>query len=134
MISFAIKMLLQVGTIFPSLGNAVFGFRPIIIGFLHLVFLGFVTFYVLSNYISENVFPFERTISRTAIIFFSLAIVINEMILLVDGIGLMFYTTYPVYPWLLWIASILLFAGACLILAARVTNLRNAKLVVSPTS
>src|SRR5690606_9804533 len=42
MISFVMKMLLQTGTIFPDLGNAVFGYRPIIIGFLHLVFLGLV--------------------------------------------------------------------------------------------
>jgi hypothetical protein len=125
MISFAIKMLLQVGTIIPSLGNAVFGYRPIIIGFLHLVFLGFVTFYILSNFINNNVFPLERIISTTAIAFFSLAIIINETVLLVDGIGLMLYTTYPIYPWLLWIASILLFAGACLILAARVVALNT---------
>src|SRR5689334_3082036 len=44
--SFMIKMLLQMGTIIPALGNAVFGYRPIIIGFLHLVFLGFVSFYI----------------------------------------------------------------------------------------
>ena len=122
MISFTIKMLLQVGTIIPSLANAVFGYRPIIIGFLHLVFLGFVTFYILSHFIKENVFPFEKLISKTAIVFFSLAIVVNETILLVDGIGLMFSTTNPIYAWLLWIASILLFTGACLILAARAAN------------
>jgi hypothetical protein len=122
MISFAIKMLLQIGTIIPSLGNAVFGYRPIIIGFLHLVFLGFVTFYILSNFVRDNVFPFARLISKPAIIFFSLAIITNEMILLVDGMGLMFYTTNPVYAWLLWIASILLFTGTCLMLAARLAN------------
>jgi hypothetical protein len=131
MISFAIKMLLQIGTIIPSLANAVFGYRPIIIGFLHLVFLGFVTFYILSNFVSGNVFPIERTISKTAIVFFSSAIVINETILLVDGIGLMFYTTNPVYSWLLWIASILLFAGTCLILTARIANFKKAKPIVA---
>jgi hypothetical protein len=132
MISFAVKMLLQVGTIIPALGNAVFGYRPIIIGFLHLVFLGFVTFYILSSFINDKFLGLERTISTTAIVFFSFAIIINETILLVDGIGLMFYTTHPIYPWLLWIASILLFAGACLILAARVLtlNARPTKWVV----
>jgi hypothetical protein len=132
MISFAVKMLLQVGTIIPALGNAVFGYRPIIIGFLHLVFLGFVTFYILSSFINDKFLGLERTISTTAIVFFSVAIIINETILLVDGIGLMFYTTHPIYPWLLWIASILLFAGACLILAARVLtlNARPTKWVV----
>jgi len=131
MISFAIKMLLQIGTIIPALANAVFGYRPIIIGFLHLVFLGFLTFYILSNFVNGNVFPPERTISKTAILFFSSAIVINEAILLVDGIGLMFYTTNPVYSWLLWVASILLLAGSFLILLARIAKFKSAERVIA---
>ncbi|HET9826109.1 MAG TPA: hypothetical protein VFP87_12300, partial [Chitinophagaceae bacterium] len=129
MTSFAIKMILQVGTIIPSLANAVFGYRPIIIGFLHLVFLGLVSFYILSNYINGDIFSTGKKIARTAIIFFSSAIIINETILLVDGIGLMFYTTNPIYPWLLWIAAILLLVGAILILTARVRNFSATKSV-----
>lgn len=129
MISFGIKMLLQVGTIIPSLANAVFGYRPIIIGFLHLVFLGFVSFYILSNYVDDNVFSFVKTISKTALVFFPAAVIIQETILLVDGIGLMFYTTHPVYPWLLWVSSILLFFGASLILAARLARFNTAQMI-----
>jgi hypothetical protein len=132
MISFGIKMLLQIGTIFPTLGNAVFGFRPIIIGFLHLVFLGLVTFYILCHLLQEEMFLWERQITKLAIGFFSAAIIINETILLVDGIGLLFYTTHRVFPWLLWGASILLFSGAILILAARLSSL-NAKKKVTVT-
>lgn len=127
MISFSIKMLLQVGMIIPSLANAVFGYRPIIIGFLHLVFLGLVSFYILSNFINDGVFALERNISKKAIAFFTLAIIINETILLIDGIGLMFYTTSPIYAWLLWFASILLFFGAAFILTARLSKLNTAE-------
>lgn len=119
MVSFVIKMLLQTGTIVPSLGNAVFGYRPIIIGFLHLVFLGLVTFYILSNYIEQGAILWSKMISRIAVIYFSAAIIINEGILLVDGIGLMFRTTSQIYGWLIWIAAILLFTGALLLLIAR---------------
>jgi len=125
MISFGIKMLLQTGTIFPALGNAVFGFRPIIIGFLHLVFLGLVTFYILSNLLQNASFDLRKSISRIAVLFFSTAIIINETILLIDGIGLMFYTTNRSFPWLLWGASILLFTGAVLILVARISTMKN---------
>lgn len=127
MVSFAVKMLLQIGTIIPSLANAVFGYRPIIIGFIHLVFLGFVTFYILSNFLNDKVFDLERKTAKTAIVFFSFAIITNETILLVDGIGLMFYTTSPVYPWLLWVAAIFLFVGASLILAARIARINTAQ-------
>jgi hypothetical protein len=118
LVSFAVKMLLQTGTIIPSLGNAVFGFRPVIIGFLHLVFLGFVTFYIISNLTGNAVFPIERVFPRAAIIYFSAAIILNETILLIDGVGLLLGTTHRIYPWLLWIAGILLFSGAVLMLIA----------------
>ncbi|MFI5185797.1 MAG: hypothetical protein ACHQF0_03685 [Chitinophagales bacterium] len=121
-VSFAIKMLLQIGTIIPSLRNAVFGYRPIIIGFLHLVFLGFVTFFILSNFLVKGVFATQKRSSSVAIIFFSSAIIINETILLIDGIGLMFYSTNPSYPWLLWGAAILLLIGALLMLVARLRD------------
>lgn len=126
-ISFIIKMTLQMGTIVPRLGNAVFGYRPIIIGFLHLVFLGFVTFYVISHFWSDGVFANKKRFSKVAIVFFAAAIIFSEAILLADGIGLMFYTTNSAYVWLLWVASIFLFTGAILILAARLNKISKNK-------
>ncbi len=118
MISFVIKLILQMGTIFPALGNAVFGYRPVIIGFLHLVFLGFVSFYVFFNLLDAGMFVGARKISA-AISFFAAAVVLNETILLIEGVGLMFQVTNRLYPWLLWAASIFLFAGALWILVAK---------------
>ena len=122
MISFGIKMLLQMGTIVPPLAHAVFGYRPIIIGFLHLVFLGLVTFYVLSNLLESGAFSTQKIFSRFAILFFTIAILSNEIILLIQGIGLMFSISNPLYPQLLWIAALLLLTGALLILTARLSN------------
>ena len=122
MFSFGIKMLLQMGTIIPSLAHAVFGYRPIIIGFLHLVFLGFVSFYVFSNLLASGTFSTKRSFPRIAILFFTIAILFNETVLLVQGIGLMFNISNPIYPQLLWIAALLLLTGALLILTARLSN------------
>jgi hypothetical protein len=121
-VSFVIKMILQMGTIIPALGNAVFGYRPIIIGFLHLVFLGFVSFYILFNLLNAGMFSTEKKISTTAITFFSAAVILNETILLIQGVGLMFFITERIYPWLLWIAAILLFIGAIWMLFARLKD------------
>ncbi len=118
LVSFVIKMLLQMGTIVPPLANAVFGFRPIIIGFLHLVFLGLVTFYILSHLIAYGIFSVRERLSVFAITWFSAAIILNETILMVNGVGLMLGTVHPIYPWLLWIAAILLLTGAVLTLVA----------------
>ena len=119
LLSFLIKMILQTGTIVPSLGNAVFGFRPIIIGFLHLVFLGFISFYILSHLIQQGLFSIERGIARVAVLFFATSVIFNELILLVNGISLMFYITYDIYAWLLWVASICLFLGAGMLAMTR---------------
>jgi hypothetical protein len=52
--AFVLKMVLQSLTIFAGVGNAVFGDRPVIIGFLHLVFLGFVSPFILAYYTQER--------------------------------------------------------------------------------
>jgi len=83
------------------------------------VFLGLVSFYILANFWEDKLFPEDKKISGIAVLFFSGAVILNETILLVDGIGLMLSTTHPVYPWLLWIAALLLFTGAILMLGAR---------------
>lgn len=120
MASFILKMVLQMGTIIPSLGDAVFGLRPIIIGFLHLVFLGLVSFYIISNFLENSIFPAGRQSNR-AVAFFAFAVIVNEGILLADGLGRLFYFTHPVYAWLLWIAAIMLFIGGLLMLRARLS-------------
>lgn len=123
MASFVIKMILQMGTIIPSLGNAVFGLRPVIIGFLHLVFLGLATFYILSNYLDTGVFNTQKR-SKNAIIFFATAVILNEAFLLSDGLGKLLGFSHPAYAWLLWIVSILLLAGSLLMLKAGMQNRR----------
>ena len=124
MISFTVKMLLQTGTIIPWLGNAVYGFRPIIIGFLHLVFLGFVTLFILSHLVQYGFYSMRTRLAQGAIILFTGAVIFNELVLLVDGIGLLFYTTHKIYGWLLWAASILLFFSALMIAVSHLRTRR----------
>jgi len=119
-LSFAIKMFLAVGTIFPSLGDAVYGARPIIIGFLHLVFLGFLTFYILSLFIEEGLFTTRKGFLAAPFWVFASGIFANEIFLMLQGLGILFNFNSSLYNWLLWGAAILLFSGACLLLAARI--------------
>ena len=116
--SFVIKMLLQTGTVVPWLGNAVFGFRPIIIGYLHLVFLGFVTFYILSVFLEDQLLAIRLRITRFAITWFVVAVVLNEVLLMADGGGRLFGISNPIYELLLWIVAIGLFVGGILLLVA----------------
>lgn len=122
MLSFVVKTLLQMGTIIPDLGNTIFGYRPIIIGFLHLVFLGFVTFYLLSRHLDEGIFNRQSPFAKGALSLFAFGIIAQEVVLMVQGIGLLNGSAPHIYHWLLWGISLLLFLGAVLVATAGLTN------------
>lgn len=121
-VAFTLKMFLQSLTIFPVVGNAVFGDRPVIIGFLHLVFLGFVTPFILAWYVQKNYLNIKKGLTVFALIIFILGIVLNEIVLMLQGLGAMFLKSSYLFPWLLWAISILLICGAFMIFAARLKS------------
>jgi hypothetical protein len=129
-LSFALKMLLNVGTIVPQLGNAVYGDRPVIIGFLHLVFLGFVSFFILSHLIESGFFSRNGRLARMPFYVFLTGVLANEALLMLQGLQILFKTNSYIYNWLLWIASILLFLGASMIAITGFKNRQNKKAIV----
>ncbi len=117
--SFILKMILQIGTMFPSLGDAVYGDRPVIIGFLHLVFLGFVTFYILAWLIETGYFTKRDKVVVYPFYVFAFAVIMNELVLMLQGLSVLFRTNSFLFNWYLWVASLLLFLGALVIVIAR---------------
>ena len=115
MIAFALKTLIQVGIIFPSVATAVFGDRPIIIGYLHLVMLGFVTLYLLAHLFQTNYFDNSRDNVKTGIIIFASGVIANELVLMTQGLTAMIMLSSTMYPLLLLVASIWLLSGAAII-------------------
>lgn len=117
--SFMLKVLLQSLTIFPVIGNAIFGNRPIIMGFLHLVFLGFVTLFILAYFIKKELMNSKIIWTNIAVIVFATAVIFNEGLLITQGFATMYTAGNIIFPWLLWATGILLFAGSILIAIAR---------------
>jgi len=126
-ISFVLKMLLQVGTIFPSLGNAVYGDRPVIIGFLHLVFLGFITFFLLALLIENGYFQYNERFIQWPFILFATGILLNELLLMLQGLGILLNTNSNIYKQLLWGVAIVLFTGSFSIAVTRLFIIVNQK-------
>lgn len=120
--AFMLKMFLQSFTIINFVGNLVFGDRPIIMGFLHLVFLGFVTLFLLSYFAQTGLLNIEKTVTKLSLVVFAIGVVINEALLWMQGIGAMFIKSSGLFLWLLWGAGIWLFIGALLICIARVKS------------
>ena len=115
-VSLALKLGLNVGTIVPQLGDAVYGARPVIIGFLHLVFLGFLTFFILALLTEYHFFTKDSKVVKYPLMVFAIGIFSNEILLGVQGMGILLGTNTVYYNWLLWGASIFLFVGALLLI------------------
>jgi len=109
--SFVVKVFMQTGTLIPSLGHAIYADRPVIIGFLHLVFLAFASFYILSFLIEHG--AFKKRWYPFAI--FAVGVLSTEGFLLIQGLGILLRTNSASYNWLLWCSAALLVAGAVLI-------------------
>jgi hypothetical protein len=120
--AFVLKMILQSLTIFTKIGNAVFGDRPIIIGFLHLVFLGFVSPFILAYYTQEKILNINVKLAVYSQMTFILFVAINETILILQGLGSMFLKSSYWFPWLLWATSIGLMIAVVLIFVSGIKS------------
>ena len=112
--SFFLKTAMQCGTLVPSLAHAIFSDRPVIIGFLHLVFLALVSFYLLGSYALEGAEGHERPAPSLPVKVFAAGVIATESLLMLQGLQILFRYNSDAYAWLLWVAAMLLLAGALL--------------------
>ena len=113
-IALTAKLLLQSGSVIPSLSKLAFGFRPIVIGYLHLVLLGVITLFIISYVVSQSLIGITKRVKQ-GIVIFTAGIIINEVLLLIQGIADLYYFPIPVINILLLCTALALFAGMLLI-------------------
>lgn len=110
MVALTIKLLLQSGSIIPALSKLAFGFRSIVIGYLHLVLLGVITLFILGYVVINNYMRINKA-AVTGIAVFVIGILLNEFILFIQGTAAISYTSVPYTNEMLFGAAILLFTG-----------------------
>jgi len=113
-ISMSIKLSLQLCSTYPVLSQLTFGFRPIVIGYLHLVFLALISIFILGYFLSEQLLVINRTVKAGVIIFVS-GVFINEMLLMIQGALALDTESVPYMNELLLVAAIILLIGIFLI-------------------
>jgi hypothetical protein len=113
-VAFIIKITLQMLSIIPFLSHFAFGFRPIVIGYLHLSFLGIISFFIL-GYINQILSEHKVHISTPGILIFVAGVLIQEITLMSQGLEaleveplsyaniILFYSAIIMTTGLIWI-------------------------------
>lgn len=109
-IAITIKLLLQLGSTIPEVSKLAFGFRPIVIAYLHLVFLLIISLFLV-NYLIIKKLIILNTYTIIGLILFITGIILNEVVLTVQGIASFSYTIIPYVNTMLFIVSVLIFSG-----------------------
>jgi len=124
-VALSFKLLLQLGSTVPSLSNLAFGFRPIVIGYLHLVLLGVITLFILGYMFAENGLSVTR-LSIVGATIFTTGIVINEIFLMTQGVAALDYVAIPFINQGLLVAALIMFSGLLLLLLSQ-QKIKNVK-------
>ena len=106
----SVKLVLQLGSTIPALSQMAFGFRPIVIAYLHLVLLAIISLFLLFYIYANHLIQFNKKI-KFWLIFFSFGVLLNEIILALQGIASFSYTIIPYVNEMLFGAAIVLVFG-----------------------
>jgi len=110
----SIKLLLQLGSTIPSLSDLAFGFRPIVIGYLHLVLLGVISLFLLGYMLAGNFIIINRQ-TKTGAVIFTAGIIINEIFLMTQAVAALYYNNIPFINQCLLLAAFIMFSGLLLL-------------------
>jgi hypothetical protein len=109
--AFCIKILLQSLSVVPGLSSYAFAYRPVVIGYLHLVLLGFVSLFLLGWMMDKKILPMQDgRLSGWCWLFIS-GILLTELTLMAQGITAMFYWAIPHTNEMLLLAALFLVFG-----------------------
>lgn len=110
-LAFSIKLLLQLGSTVPIVAKLAFGFRPIVIAYLHLVLLAVITVFLLVYSYVQNLIQ-RNLLSALGFVLFLSGVFFNELVLAIQGIASFSYFVIPKVNETLFIVALLLSAGA----------------------
>lgn len=120
----SIKLMLQLGSTVPFLSRLAFGFRPVVIAYLHLVLLGVITLFIIGYAIADNYVALNKKMFAGVFIF-TAGIILNEVVLMMQGIADLNYVSVPYTNEMLLVTALIMLSGIALL------NFSQAKLMNS---
>src|SRR5690606_21939830 len=113
-----IKLTLQGLSVIPALGQLSYSFRPIVIGYLHLVLLAVISLFILAYSYAGGLLRINRVAIRATVVF-AAGVILNELLLMVQGISGLAGMPISHVPLLLAIAAGMLLVGIAGLLASQ---------------
>ena len=120
-LALTLKLFLQLGSTIPEVSKLAFGFRPIVIAYLHLVLLLIVTGFLLTFMYGTGILHQSKN-ARTPLLAFFAAIILNELVLAVQGIAAFSYTIIPCVNETLFAIALMLLTSAFFLARAQFKN------------
>lgn len=113
-LAFTLKLGLQLVSTIPQVSKLAFGFRPIVIAYLHLVLLLVISVFLLAYFYGTGLLKTSR-LTRTALIIFVTGVILNECALAAQGIAAFTYDIIPGVNEALFGIALILLTGATLL-------------------
>ena len=117
-IAFSTKLLLQLGSTIPVVSKLAFGFRPVVIAYLHLVLLAVISVFLLS-YLHAFKLINQNKLSILGLIIFVAGVFLNELVLAIQGIASFSYMAVPKVNETLFIISLIVMSALVLLVVSQ---------------
>ena len=117
-----VKLFLQLGSTIPSLSQLAFGFRPIVIAYLHLVLLGVITLFLLATIFSKENLPLKKA-TLFGLSVFVTGIFFNEFVLMLQGVASFSYNSIPFANEFLLLIACSMFLGILIMVVSQLKRL-----------
>lgn len=117
-LAFTIKLLLQLGSTIPEISKLAFGFRPVVIAYLHLVLLGVISVFLLAYFYTAQILHVTK-ITIVALSVFLVGVFLNELVLGIQGVASFMYFPVKHINEYLFVVAIIIFIGMLLLVYAQ---------------
>jgi hypothetical protein len=107
--------------VIPSVSKLAFGFRPIVIAYLHLVLLAIISLFLLTFMMANRLIPSSGH-SKRGLVLLAVGIYCTEIMLAVQGIASLSYTSVPYTNEVLFGLALIMFSGISMLLLGEMTR------------
>jgi hypothetical protein len=113
-IAMSLKIIFQLLSTIPSLSQLAFGFRPIVIAYLHLVLLALISLFLLFYIYANHLLSFNRS-ALNGLEVVLIGVLLNEIVLAIQGTAALSYTRVPFVNEFLFLASLCILLGTLIL-------------------